>query len=41
MINDFCKPRVVWAKTSTPTWVVPNQCDHDGPFNKLEKSFSL
>ena len=30
IVSDFCSPRRVWANTSSPIWVVPNQCCADG-----------
>ncbi|MGW2540081.1 hypothetical protein ACWC5I_04210 [Kitasatospora sp. NPDC001574] len=30
VVSDFCRPRTVWAKTSWPTPLVPNQWFADG-----------
>ena len=40
MMSDFCSPRMVRAKTSWPSWVVPNQWFVDGPWRALERSWS-
>jgi hypothetical protein len=30
IVSDFCRPLKVWANTSSPICVVPNQCSVDG-----------
>jgi hypothetical protein len=31
IVSDFCSPRIDWAKTSSPIWLVPNQWLGEGP----------